>query len=197
MAPYVQFSLFIETASRGLGTERTPMPKLSVVGLVVLLPLAGCAAAPKAAAVPSPQIAAVVEAPPSQTTGAEVPVAAADAPMLGQRVRHHVEITIDHLPKLKSFGASTAAYVVWVRGSEEEAWANAASLVPSDEAQIAELGYPEDMLFVRVTAETTAAARTPSARVLLSTRVSRNGACASGVDENEITMRVRMCRDEK
>ena len=53
--------------------------------------------------------------------------------------------------------------------------------------------YPQDVLFVHVTAEATTDVRVPSNKVVLSTRVSRNGAGASGVDQNDVTMKVRMC----
>ena len=47
---------------------------------------------------------------------------------------------------------------------------------------------------MHVTAEATTDVRQPSSKVLLSTRVTRNGACASGVDQHDVTMKVRMCR---
>jgi hypothetical protein len=108
-------------------------------------------------------------------------------------VKHHVEITVDHLPAPASFKAGATTYVFWVRGSETQAWANAAHLDRSDEAEEAKFEFAEDTLFVHVTAEPEADARRPSDDVVLSTRVSRDGACASSVDQHDVTMRVRMC----
>jgi hypothetical protein len=182
---------------------------LGLVGLLglnlgVAVLVAGCAATARE---PSSQatIAAAVDLPaPSAatTTSAEAraderaPVPA-DAPMIGQRVQHHVEITVDRLPMPKSLHTDATTYVFWVRGSEEEAWSNAAHLEPSDDVQEALFAFPENDLFVHVTAEPRADARQPSSTVLLSTHVSKLGACASSVDQNHLKMRVRMCSDEK
>jgi hypothetical protein len=108
-------------------------------------------------------------------------------------VKHHVEITVDHLPAPKKFAAAATTYVFWVRANDEDAWVNAAHLQPSKSAEEARFEFPKDVLFVHVTAETLQDARTPSAKVILSTRVSTDGACAHSVDQNEVKMKVRMC----
>ena len=161
----------------------------------------GCAQSAMPVASPQATIAAAIEAPATTSAAdaaeSEEAPAPPDAPMIGQRVKHHVEITVDRLPKPKALHSEATTYVFWVRGSDEEAWSNAAHLEASDEPQVAYFAYPEEVLYVHVTAEPTAAARQPSSSVLLSTRVSKTGACASGVDQNHLKMRVRMCRDEK
>lgn len=149
---------------------------------------------PPASPQPAVAIAAAVEALPTTTSGA---IERQEPPAMAVRVRHHVEVTIDHLPRLMDVDAQAKVFVLWVRGSEEEGWANAAHLDPGAEAQSASFSYVENDLFVHVTAEASADARIPSPNVLLSTRVSKDGACASSVDQNDLKMRVRMCRDEK
>jgi hypothetical protein len=108
-------------------------------------------------------------------------------------VKHHVEITVDHLPSPKSFDKGATTYVFWVRANDDDAWSNAAHLEPSKSTQEAAFEFPKDTLFVHVTAEADSDARTPSERVVLSTRVSTNGACGHTVDQNDVHMRVRMC----
>lgn len=154
------------------------------------LVLFACAKAPPPVAPQATIAAAVVEAAPA--TSPEV----AEAPSVAERVRHHVEVAVEHLPPLKDVDAQATTFVLWVRGSEDEGWSNAAHLDASDEGQTAHFSYVENVLFVHVTAETSADARLPSPNVLLSTRVSKDGACAASVDQNHLKMRVRMCRDE-
>ena len=161
---------------------------LSVLGIAALT---GCASAPPPAPIAPPQatLAAVVAAPPAEGAAAEDP-GPAPAP---ERVKHHVEITVDHLPAPKTFDKTATTYVFWVRANDEEAWSNAAHLDQTKESREAKFEFAEDTLFVHVTAEATAEARTPSDKIVLSTRVSSNGACAHSVDENDVTMKVRMC----
>jgi hypothetical protein len=174
---------------------------IAVAGLGVWLSLgSGCAAtrAIPAGAPPQPTVAAAVALPPADVAeDAHEGAAAANAPQIGQPVKHHVEITVDRLPKPKSVHAAATVFVFWVRGSEDEAWANAAHLAPSAEAQVAEMAFPGNVLFVHVTAEPSAEALRPSTSVLMSTRVSRLGACASSVEQNHLQMQVRMCSDVK
>ncbi len=165
--------------------------------IALVVAMAGCAAAPApVATTPTTQLAAAVVAvePPAsdQAIAGEVD----GPPPALRRVQHHVEITVDELPAPRLVNGDAKTFVVWVRGSDEEAWANAANLQPSASAQVAELAYPENVLNVQVTAEASPEARTPSASVIVSTRVSTLAACASSVDENHLKMRVRMCRDE-
>ena len=167
---------------------------LGLVAFSVLSTTIGCAAQPRVA----PQLAVAVAA--SMTSADNAPkdeISEAGMLLLGERTQHHVEITVDKLPQPQSVHGEATTYVFWVRAEEGQAWANAAHLNPSDATQEAVFGYPEDILFVHVTAEPTADARIPSTAVLLSTRVTKNGACASMVDDNKLEMRVRMCSDEK
>jgi hypothetical protein len=163
---------------------------LSVLGLATTL-LGGCAAtAPQI--VPQTTLAAVIEVAPP-TAAAEAEPAQEAAPVV-ERVTHPVDVTVDHLPPPATFEPHAITYVFWVRASDEDAWTNATHLDPSKSQETTTFAFPQDVLFVHVTAESTADARLPSDKVVLSTRVSRNGACASGVDQNDVTMKVRMCR---
>ena len=159
----------------------------SALGLAFL---AGCAhTAP--AIVPQTTLAAVIEVAPPAEAAAEP---AQEAAPVVERVTHPVDITVDHLPAPTSFEPNATTYVFWVRASDEDAWTNATHLDPSSNTETTTFQFPQDTLFVHVTAEATTDARRPSDKVVLSTRVSRNGACASGVDQNDVTMKVRMCR---
>jgi len=162
---------------------------LWLFGLFGTATVAGCASTPAPVpVVPQSTLAAVVEVSPTSNEASEPEPAPAP-----ERVKHHVIIAVDHLPAAKSFAKGATTYVFWVRASDEEAWANAAHLEQTSGATEAKFEFAEDTLYVHVTAEATADARVPSDKVLLSTRVSRNGACASGVDQNDVTMKVRMC----
>jgi hypothetical protein len=162
---------------------------LSILGLATL---AGCAhTAPQI--VPQTTLAAVIEvAPRAEATEAAEP--AEEAAPVVERVTHPVDITVDHLPPPASFEPHATTYVFWVRASDDDAWTNATHLDPSKTQETTTFAYPQDVLFVHVTAEASVDARLPSDKVVLSTRVSRNGACASGVDQSDVTMKVRMCR---
>ncbi len=81
----------------------------------------------------------------------------------------------------------------WVRANDDDAWANAAHLEPSKGAEEAKFEFRQDTLYVHVTAEASADVRAPSEKVVLSTRVSTDGACAHSVDQNAVKMKVRMC----
>jgi hypothetical protein len=170
------------------------------VGSLALV--SGCASKPlPVAAMPSPSLAAAVEAvpeaPAEATAQTEEAATPADAPQIGQRIQHHVELTVSRLPAPKTFLPGATTYVFWTRANDGDAWANAAHLEPSSDEQEAHFGYPNDMLFMHVTAETSADARTPSSAVVLSTRVSKYGACAHSVDQHDVELKIRMCRDEK
>jgi hypothetical protein len=172
---------------------RALLPFLSVIGLVTL---AGCAHNEPVAVMPQPTLAAVVEAPVAAADpggGATSALPDHDMAPPPEPVKHHVEITVDHLPPPKSFDASATTYVFWVRANDDDAWSNAAHLEPSKSAEEAKFEFPQDTLFVHVTAETDGDARSPSQKVVLSTRVSSNGACAHSVDQNDVKMKVRMC----
>jgi hypothetical protein len=175
-------------------TMRSLLPQLLGLGFtfIGLGALAGCASKAPPPVVPQATLAAVVTVPAAaEPEPAAAEAAAAPAP---ERVKHHVEISVDHLPAPKTFAPGATTYVFWVRASDEEAWSNAAHLDRSDVAQEANFDFAEDTLFVHVTAEPAADVRKPSEKVVLSTRVSRNGACAHSVDEHDVTMKVRMCR---
>ena len=164
---------------------RAHLVLLSMLGLG---PLAGCAHSEPPPALEHTLAAAV-----------EVPVQADDAlpdhdmAPPPEAVRHQVEITVDHLPPPRSFDQAATTYVFWVRANDDDAWANAAHLQPSKGAEEAKFEFGKDTLFVHVTAEATTDARKPSEKVVLSTRVSSNGACAHSVDQNDVKMKVRMC----
>jgi hypothetical protein len=164
----------------------TFVPVLSVLGLALL---SGCAHAPPPASTTATLAAAVEVAAP---TAAEPEPEVAPAPVV-EPVKHTVEVMVDHLPPASSMAKEATTYVFWVRANDDDAWTNAAHLDPSATSETTTFEYGQDVLFVHVTAEESAEARTPSKRVVLSTRVSRNGACASGVDQNDVTMKVRMC----
>jgi len=167
---------------------------VSVLGFAVLglAALSGCAHTAQAVSAPQTTLAAVIEvAPKAETT--EVTEPAEAAPVV-ERVTHPVDIMVDHLPPPSTFDKNATTYVFWVRGSDEDAWTNATHLDPSKTQETTTFTYPEDTLYVHVTAEATTDVRQPSSKVLLSTRVTRNGACASGVDQHDVTMKVRMCR---
>jgi hypothetical protein len=108
-------------------------------------------------------------------------------------VKHKVEIKVDHLPAASSIQKDATTYVFWVRASDDDAWTNATHLDPSNTAETTTFDFAQDVLFVHVTAEPSTDVRVPSSTVVLSTRVSRNGACAAGVDQHDVTMKVRMC----
>jgi hypothetical protein len=165
---------------------------LSVPALLSLTVLAGCASEPPPPpVVPQATLAAVVEVPPAAADPSLLENDVAPPP---ERVKHHVVITVDHLPAPKSFDRAAKTYVFWVRANESDAWANAAHLDRSTTAQEAQFDFAEDVLYVHVTAEPSADARQPSSSVVLSTHVSHDGACAHSVDQHDVTMRVRMCR---
>ncbi len=164
----------------------------SLISVLALTALAGCATtAPQVA--PQTTLAAVIEVAP-HAEEAEATEPAPEAAPIVERVTHPVDITVDHLPAPAAFEPHATTYVFWVRASDEDAWTNATHLDPSKTQETTTFAFPQDVLFVHVTAEATAEARQPSDKVVLSTRVSRNGACASGVDQNDVTMKVRMCR---
>ena len=166
------------------------VPVLSVLGVALLPLVAGCAHAPAPAPVTATLAAAVEVAPPATDEQAEpevAPVAAAEP------VKHKVEIKVDHLPPASSIQKDATTYVFWVRANEDDAWTNATHLDPSSSAETTSFDFGQDVLFVHVTAEPSTDVRAPSSTVVLSTRVSRNGACASGVDQHDVTMKVRMC----
>jgi hypothetical protein len=163
------------------------VPVLSVLGLALL---AGCAHAPAPVAATATLAAAVEMAPPAAEEQAEPEVAPVP---VAEPVKHKVEIRVDHLPPASSIQKDATTYVFWVRASEDDAWANATHLDPSSSAETTTFDFAQDVLFVHVTAEASTDVRTPSSTVVLSTRVSRNGACASGVDQHDVTMKVRMC----
>ena len=165
---------------------------LSMLGLA--LPAgAGCAHNDAPPVAPQHTLAALVEAPPpADEPGDALPDHdMAPAPVA---VQHHVEITVDHLPAPKTFDAAATTYVFWVRANDDDAWSNAAHLEPSKNAEEAKFDFGKDVLFVHVTAEATPDARRPSEKVVLSTRVTSNGACAHSVDQNDVKMKGRMCR---
>ena len=152
--------------------------QLGILSILGLASLAGCAHAAPPPVVPQPTLAALVEAP-AADNAAEGADALPDHDMAPapEAVKHHVEITVDHLPSPKSFDKGATTYVFWVRANDDDAWSNAAHLEPSKSTQEAAFEFPKDTLFVHVTAEADSDARTPSERVVLSTRVSTNGAC--------------------
>jgi hypothetical protein len=160
---------------------------LTVLGLATLT---GCAHEAAPPVVPQPTLAAVVEVPVEAPADALPDHDTAPAP---EPVKHHVEITVDHLPSPKTFHPGATTYVFWVRANDDDAWSNATHLEPSKVAEEAHFEFPKDTLFVHVTAEASADARTPSEKVVLSTRVSTTGACAHSVDQNDVHMKVRMC----
>lgn len=162
------------------------VPVLSVLGLALL---AGCAHAPAPVAATATLAAAVEMASPVEEQ-AEPEVAPVQA---AEPVKHKVEIKVDHLPAASSMQKDATTYVFWVRASEDDAWTNATHLNPSSSAETTTFDFAQDVLFVHVTAEPSTDVRVPSSTVVLSTRVSRNGACASGVDQHDVTMKVRMC----
>ena len=169
----------------------------SLVSALVLASLAGCAHGEPPPVVPQPTLAALVEvaAAPSDDSTAEATggLPEHDLAPPPEPVKHHVEITVDHLPPPKAFSAAATTYVFWVRANDDDAWSNAAHLEPSKNAEEAMFEFAQDTLFVHVTAEASADARSPSEKVVLSTRVSSNGACAHSVDQNDVKMKVRMC----
>ncbi len=166
---------------------RSSLVLVSFVALVT-----GCSHAAPPPAVPQQTLAAVVEVapPPAEEAQAEPEPEPAPAP---ERVKHHVEITVDQLPAPKTFAPGATTYVFWVRANDDEAWSNASHLEQAKDTQEARFEFAEDVLFVHVTAEASADVRKPSDKVILSTRVSSNGACAHTVDQNDVKMRVRMC----
>jgi hypothetical protein len=166
---------------------RAQLTTLTVLGLASL---AGCAHGEPPPVVPQQTLAAVVEAP-AENAAENLP--AHDVAPAPEPVKHHVEITVDHLPSPRSFDAAATTYVFWVRANEEDAWSNAAHLEPSKSAEEANFEFPQDTLLVHVTAESRPDASSPSQKVVLSARVSSNGACGHSVDQNDVKMRVRMC----
>jgi hypothetical protein len=159
-----------------------------------LAALTGCAHSASAVGAPQTTLAAVIEvAPKSEPTEAAEPAPEEAAPVVAQ-VTHPVDLTIEHLPSPTTFDKHATTYVLWVRGNDEDAWTNATHLDPSKTHQSSTFAYPQDTLFVHVTAEASADVRQPSSKVVFSTRVTRNGACASHIDQNDVTMKVRMCR---
>ena len=168
--------------------------QLLFVSVIGLGSLAGCAHNEPVPVMPQPTLAAVVEAPAADPGGGETSdLPDHDMAPPPEPVKHHVEITVDHLPSPKSFDPSATTYVFWVRANDDDAWSNAAHLEPSKSAEEAKFEFPQDTLFVHVTAELDADAHSPSQKVVLSTRVSSNGACAHSVDQNDVKMKVRMC----
>jgi hypothetical protein len=191
VARLVQFSEINETEKR----MRSLFLGLPVLGASAFTLVTGCASQSPPPVMPQPTLAAIVAAPPPEAPSAEAAaVPDHDLAPAPERVKHHVEITVDHLPAPRAFDAAATTYVFWVRASDEDAWANAAHLDRSDTSQEARFDFAEDVLFVHVTAEPSAEVRQPSAKVVLSTRVSRSGACAQSVDEHDVSMKVRMCR---
>ena len=148
-------------------------------------------AAPLPQPAPQPTIAAaIITVAPRESAESPAPIHDA-APRL-----HHVAITVEGLPKPQTLNAMATSFVVWVRANDDDAWANAAHLDPSDEPQIAEFAHAPSDLHVEITAETAPDVRLPSPNVLLSTHVSTHAACAASADAQNARMRVRMCRDE-
>jgi hypothetical protein len=204
----VQFSFFIKTppATADENGAPTPMPtqptlrahdriRSSFAAITVATAtalLAGCAHNEPPPVVPQPTLAAVIDVPAPSTDPNALPDHDLAPP--SEPVTHHVEITVDHLPSPKSFAPSASTYVFWVRANDDDAWANAAHLEPSKEAEEATFDFRQDTLFVHVTAEASADVRTPSPNVVLSAHVSSSGACAHSVDQRDVKMKVRMCR---
>ncbi|MGO8996198.1 MAG: hypothetical protein ACLQVI_23040 [Polyangiaceae bacterium] len=165
----------------------------SFLGFLGLAPLAGCAHTEPPPAVPTPTLAALVEVPAADPASDSDGLPDHDMAPAPEPVKHHVEISVDHLPPPKSFDAAATTYVFWVRANDDDAWSNAAHLEPSKNGEEATFEFKNDVLFVHVTAEATSDARSPSGKIVLSTRVSTSGACAHSVDQNDVRMKVRMC----
>jgi hypothetical protein len=167
--------------------------QIGVLSFVGLASLAGCAGSAPAPVAPQHTLAAVVEVPAPAADDSTNALPDHDMAPAPEAVKHHVEITVDHLPAPKSFEPGATTYVFWVRANDDDAWSNAAHLEPSKVSQEAKFEFPNDTLFVHVTAESSSDVRAPSEKVVLSTRVSTTGACAHSVDQNDVHMKVRMC----